>query len=243
MGWFEAAIAWMNGLGVIGDALVTAIGTIVAAVLAVLSGVWTYVLNKRREAALAKAERDAERQREERARSERINDIVRALHAEILTGIVLYEDQMDAAEVRHTIFDPTPFATPDEVDFVFDTVVPDLSILPSDVIHQVVAYYRVARQTNLMIRDFRDPRFEAQSAEEKRRFLEGYIQLVFVLKRRGDEAVAALANYAKEQKVDLESAERKVRAITREALAQASNAIVAARSLGPEPSHHRADGA
>ena len=66
-----------------------------------------------------------------------------------------------------------------------------------------------ALQTNLMIRDFREERFLAKLPAEKQRFMEGYIELVWVLKKRGDEAVAALADYAERQSIDLTKAERK----------------------------------
>lgn len=243
MGWAETVLNWMNGLSVIGDSLVTAVGTVVAAVLAVMSGVWTYVATQRRDAAASREERLREQEKEEARRTERIDDLVRALHAEILTGIVLYEDQMDPAQVRHTLFDQTPFATPDEVDFVFESVVDDLSILPSEVIHPVVAYYRAARQINLMIRDFREDRFDATPAAEKKRYMEGYIQLIWILKKRGEEAVAALADYAVHQSIDLTKAEERVRRITRDAIEEASAAIVMAQVSGPEPADDRSDGA
>ena len=38
----------------------------------------------------------------------------------------------------------------------------DLSILPAEVIHSVVQYYRAARQSNLLTRDLRDPSFLTQ---------------------------------------------------------------------------------
>jgi hypothetical protein len=244
MTWLDSLLAWLNGFAVVGDAVVTAIGTALGATVAVLTGVWTYAANRRREVERSEAERRAERDRIEteqraerdridRQREERIGDIVRALHAEILTGIVLYEDQITPAEVQHTIFDPTPFSTPDETDFVFESVKADLSILPSDVIHSVVAYYRAALQTNFMIRDFREERFYAMMPSEKQRFMEGYIELVWVLKKRGDEAVAALADYAKRQSIDLKKAERRVRTITRTAMAEAGEAIAKALALGP----------
>lgn len=247
-----ALVDYLNARPGIGDALVSAFGTIVAALLATLTGVWTYVLARRhdarrtredrlREIEREEALRQAERERADLQRTERINDIVRGLHAEILTGIVLYEDQERTEAVRHAVFDLTPFATPDETDFVFDVVTPDLSILPSTLIHRVVAYYRVARQTNMMIRDFRDPLFLGQKPEDKQRFMEGYVALVFVLKRRGEEAVAALAEYAATQGIDLTAAGLQIRESTQAAMAAATAAITVARRLGPERSDNGAD--
>ncbi|ODN69936.1 hypothetical protein [Methylobrevis pamukkalensis] len=249
----DSVFAYLDRFDTVGDSIVAAIGTVVAAVLGVLSGVGTWVLSQRRQRAIDVEERRRERAREEaareaerleaeRLRTERINDLVCALHAEILTGIVLYADQESLDEVRHTIFDLRPFATADETDFVFETVVHDLSILPSMLIHVVVAYYRAARQTNLMIRDFRDPLFQTQSAESKQRYLEGYIAMIFVLKERGLHAVEALADYAATQDIDLRHAEDQVRGSTAAAMTNAAATIGEARRLGPEISDNRTDG-
>ena len=165
-----------------------------------------------------RAEAVAELQRQKR---ERINDIVTALHAEILAGILLYASQTDRDEVRSAVSNLTPFATPDETDFVFDSVKSEISILPSEVIHAVVAYYRSAQQTNLIIRDLRDETFKSQSAREKEKFLKGYISLTVLLKRRGDRGVEALADYARANGFSLDASQRQIESDTRKAMASA----------------------
>ena len=54
---------------------------------------------------------------------------------------------------------------------MFDSVKGDVSLLPVGVIHEVVLYYRLAMQSNLMTRDLRDPAFLAQSAADKEKFV------------------------------------------------------------------------
>ncbi len=238
-------ISYFNSLAVIGDALVASIGTIVAAVLGALAGVLTYIYNARREAGEARKERDEQRQAEQsrreheineerRLKEERIDDFVRALHAEIITGIVLYEDQMPVEEVRYAVFERSPFTTPDETDFVFDAIQPELTILPSTVIHSVVSYYRAQKQTNLIIGDFRHEAFERQSAAAKQRFMEGYVQLLFVLKQRGEDAVRHLEEWAEIRGYgeELKEAGVRLRKSTRQAVREASRTIAKAKKLG-----------
>jgi hypothetical protein len=199
-------LEWLDAYQNIGGDLVAAAGTIAAAILGAFTGVLTWVLTGLRENRSARRERDlqlrAERDERRQAlkdqedqKQSRIDDIVRALHAEILTGIVLYGRQTNEEEVRRVLADPRPFATPDETDFIFASIKDEIAILPSEVIHSVVAYYRVAQQTNLIIRDFRDMAFLRQPAEHKQRYLSGYIALVQVLKHRGELAVAKLSEY------------------------------------------------
>ncbi|MGE0210879.1 MAG: hypothetical protein AB7S41_04215 [Parvibaculaceae bacterium] len=243
----DRLIQYLDGLKSVGDALIGGFGTIVAAVLGALIGVLTYIASARREAAEARKERHDQWLVEEsrranqlddevRLREERIDDFVRAIHAEIITGVVLYEGQMPLEEVRYAIFDQTPLAVPDETDFVFETVRPELTILPSTVIHSVVAYYRMQMQTNLYIRKFRSADFRGQSPKSKRLFMEGYIQLLFVLKQRAEEAVQRLEKCAGDRGYgqELIEAREALRESTARALA-AANGVIEAAKRSPEP--------
>ncbi|MBK8457761.1 MAG: hypothetical protein IPL47_12175 [Phyllobacteriaceae bacterium] len=215
------------------DALIGGAATIVAAVLATFTGVLTYVLTQRGERNREREERRAEIARAEKARNERVGDMVRALHAEILSAIVLTDDQLRPEEIAYAIGQATPFATPDETDFVFESLVDDLSILPSEIIHDVVAYYRAAKQTNLMIHDMRDPLFLGQAAAEKAKYNANFIAMVWVLRRRGENARKALESYAADAGIDfrqgIESVERGARA----ALEESAKAIADATASAP----------
>ena len=85
----------------------------------------------------------------------------------------------------------------------------DLSILPAEVIHSVVQYYRAARQSNLLTKDLRDPSFLAQTAEEKRRIISLLLQIVELQKILGEAALADLAAFASQSGVDLSANERR----------------------------------
>lgn len=250
----DRLIQYLDGLKSVGDALIGGFGTIVAAILGALVGVLTYIASSRREAAEARKERQEQWRTEEarrahqladeaRLREERIDDFVRAIHAEIITGMVLYEDQMPVEEVRRAVFDQSPLAVPDETDFVFETVRPELTILPSTVIHSVVAYYRVQMQTNLYIRKFRSADFRGQSPQSKRLFMEGYIQLLFILKQRGEEAVSQLEKCAGERGYgeELGRARETLRAATERAVEAANDTIAAAKRLADAAGIRRPD--
>ena len=202
------------------DAIIGALATIAAAFFAAIAGVMTWFLTTRGDV-----------KEKERLRQERIDDIVRAVHAEIVTGIVLYQRQIDPIEVNRTINDTSPFATPDETDFVFNSIKDEISILPSEVVHSVVAYYRVAQQTNLIIRDFRDADFKRQSLMAKQRFLSGYIALIEILKHRGDRAAAKLSEYAHERGFDekLDRAKEELNADTNNAMEHARQLLIDAQ--------------
>jgi hypothetical protein len=102
-----------------------------------------------------------------------------------------------------------PFATPDDTDFVFDSVKNDITILPAPVIHAVVQYYRAARQTNLITRDLRDPHFLTQSRSEKRKVIRTLLELLELQKMLGEAAVSGLANFAAAFGLDLVASERR----------------------------------
>jgi hypothetical protein len=187
------------------DAIITALGTVVAAFV----GVLTWYLASRSDRRRDKEEREALRRAEELQRDQRVLDIVVALHSEILAGIIANRRQLTAEEAEYALRQTTPFATPDETDFVFDSVKGDLSILPAQVIHSVVQYYRVAKQSNLLTRDLRDPYFLTQTPQERRRIIRGLLQIVELQKILGEAAVADLAAYAANFGLNLAAAEQR----------------------------------
>ena len=180
-------------------AVIGAVGTILAAFV----GVLTWFLASRADRRRERNERDLARRHDLAERDQRVLDIVVALHSEILAGIVANRRQLTAEEAHYALQQETPFATADETDFVFDSVRNDLSILPAEVIHSVVQYYRAARQSNLLTRDLRDPYFLTQTPEEKRRIISMLLQIVELQKILGEAAVADLAAYALQSGVDL----------------------------------------
>ncbi len=195
------------------DAIISAGGTVVAAFVGVLTWYLASGADRRRE----QNEREVARKLEEAQREQRVLDIVVALHSEILAGILANRRQLTAEEVDYAIRQETPFATADETDFVFDSVKTDISILPAEVIHSVVQYYRTAQQSNLLTKDLRDPNFLTQSADEKRRILASLLQIVELQKMLGEAAISDLAAYGRTRGLDLSSSEARATKLVEDA--------------------------
>lgn len=191
------------------DAVIGALGTVVAAFVGVLTWYLASSSDRRREA----DEREAQRNAEARLRDQRVLDIVVALHSEILAGIVANRRQLTPEEAKYAVAQKSPFATADETDFVFESVKGDLSILPAEVIHSVVQYYRIAKQSNLLTNDLRDPYFLRQTSAEKRRFIGKLLQIVEIQKMWGEAALADLAAFASSQGLDLSANETNAAAL------------------------------
>ncbi len=187
------------------DAIISAIGTIVAAFV----GVLTWYLASRSDRLRDVRERETARKSEEQERQQRVIDLVAALHSEILAGLVANRRQLTFEEANYAMRQKTPFATADETDFVFDSVKDDISILPVQVIHSVVQYYRAARQSNLLTKDLRDPYFLKQTAAEKRRIIAMLLQIVELQKLLGEAAIKDLSQYAKDNGLDLDDNEKR----------------------------------
>lgn len=195
------------------DAFISALGTVAAAFV----GVLTWYLASRADRRREHLEREAARNAEEQQRDQRVLDIVVALHSEILAGIVANRRQLTPEDADYAMRQKTPFATADETDFVFDSVKTDLSILPAEVIHSVVQYYRAARQSNLLTNDLRDPFFLKQTAAEKRRIIGLLLQVVELQKILGEAAVKDLAEYARIRGLDLDAQERRAESLIAQA--------------------------
>jgi hypothetical protein len=191
------------------EAIVGALGTIAAA----FTGVLTWYLASRHDRRRELEERERFRKTEEAQREQRVLDIVVALHSEILAGVVANRRQLTPEDVEYALKQSSPFAIADETDFVFESLKSDISILPAEVIHSVVQYYRVALQSNLATKGLHDPYFLAQPANERRRIIAFLLQLVELQKILGEEAVRDLALYAARSGVDLEANERRAIAL------------------------------
>lgn len=197
--WLKPYLTQLEAFSNVGDDALTSIGTALAAILATLAAIAGWYFTALRERRLERLQRQQASNELAKQREERIDDIVRAVHAEIVAGIVQSERQITEKQIEYAINDPSPFATPDDTDFVFASIKDELSILPSNVIHDVVCYYRVALQTNLMVLDLRCKDFREQNPDEKRAFMEGLMIQMQILRDRGHVALAKLEDYGDER--------------------------------------------
>lgn len=138
-----------------------------------------------------------------RRRHTRRLDIVCALHAEILAGLNANQRQLTDEEREYVLRDDSPFGTPDQTDFVFESVKGDLSLLPINVIHPIVQYYRITMQSNLMTLDLRCDDFKVQPPEAKRKFIASLLAVADDQRRAGLKAIIAIEKHGSSYSLDL----------------------------------------
>lgn len=122
--------------------------------------------------------RALDREYEQRRRREKELDMVFAIHAEILAGGHTTQEQTTEEEAAYLIENGFPFGPSDRTDFVFDSLKNDLSILPQEVIHSVVRYYRKAEQSNLLVDYLQNPLYEKQTSQEKAKYARQILEIL-----------------------------------------------------------------
>jgi hypothetical protein len=185
------------------QSFVEAAGTILAALLGAIAAVMTWYLSTRGERQRERMDRQAAAAEEAAARDQRVIDIVTAIHAEIFAGIGSASSQATPRERRYALDDDNPFATPDETDVVFRSILAELTILPVDVLHEVVVYYRLARQSSLLTADLRHPDFIRQPPDAKRKFIKGLLAVNGRQLSAGLAALSAIEGFATPRGIDL----------------------------------------
>jgi hypothetical protein len=219
----------------VGDAVIGALGTVVAAFV----GVLTWYLASRADRRRDRDDLENQRRADEALREQRVLDIVVALHSEILAGIVANRRQLTVEDVSYALKQTNPFTTADETDFVFESLKGDISILPAEVIHSVVQYYRVAMQSNLVTKDLRDPYFLKQPVNERRRIIGFLLQLVELQKILGEEALSDLAAFASRSGINLAKNEERAASLFQRASTEIASVFTKSDKSGQKTSRLR----
>ncbi|KQT42026.1 hypothetical protein ASG43_17260 [Aureimonas sp. Leaf454] len=133
-----------------------------------------------------------------RRRRDRQIDMVFALHAEIAAGLGAVEEQTETSQAAYLVEDEWPFGPSDRTDFVFEGLKADLTVLPQEVIHPVVRYYRLALQSNLMIDHIEHEGYARQPPAARKRYAINLIALLNTQKMAADAALLALELRMKE---------------------------------------------
>jgi hypothetical protein len=141
--------------------------------------------------------------RKETARwRERIADVQTALLAEIRanrhrlsqidlrTHAELFAERIKAGGAEGRAF--TPFVPREVPTFVFDALVAEIHILPTEVIDPIVLYYRQVLSISQLAEDLRSERFENLEADRKLSMYRDYIELLIHAQTLADEAISAL---------------------------------------------------
>ncbi|MBX3569337.1 MAG: hypothetical protein KF914_14855 [Rhizobiaceae bacterium] len=125
----------------------------------------------------------------------RQGELLVAIHAEIVAGLKRVEEQTATEEQEYAINDDDPFGIPDETDFVFESIKENPAVLPRDVIHSVVRYYKLAAQSNAMTKGLLDPLFHRQPGGAKRKFVG---QIIDLMREQEKAAMRALEDIERE---------------------------------------------
>ncbi len=140
---------------------------------------------------------------EAQRREEKIIDVQWALLAEIESNLQRYSEvDLDTheREMRRSILSGrgrtrfTPFVPRYATEIVFEAFIPDIHILPTGTIRDVVAYYKQEYKLREMVEDLRSDRFAALSQDRKAHLYGHYVWQIKTVLSWGERARAALAS-------------------------------------------------
>jgi hypothetical protein len=143
----------------------------------------------------------SEQRLETQRRIEKIVDVQTALLAEIESNLTRYEeidlDEHVADMVRKirkrdgkTPF--TPFVPRYATEIIFEAMLPDIHILPTETIDDVVAYYKQEYKLRELVEDLRSSRYLELEQDRKARVYEDYVWQIKTVLITGEQARAAL---------------------------------------------------
>lgn len=137
--------------------------------------------------------------REAASRGERIRDVQTALRAEIRSYRRWLESFDIEVETGTTVLrmenDPsfTPFIPREVETLVFNALVGEIHILPSEVIDPIVLYYRQVHALAKFAEDLRGERFEKLEVARKVEMYKDYVSLGVYALDLADETIATLS--------------------------------------------------
>lgn len=139
---------------------------------------------------------------EESRRIEKILDVQTALLADIESNLSRYaEIDLDAhlKSITDRILKPgtgksfTPFVPRDAIEVVFEAIIADIHILPTEVIGDVVGYYKQEYKLRELVMDLRSDRYAELEPDRKAQIYRDYIWQVKTIVYSGTEAANNLS--------------------------------------------------
>ena len=143
----------------------------------------------------------SERRLEAQRREEKIVDVQWALLAEIESNLQRYSEiNLDTheREMRRNILAGrgrtrfTPFVPRYATEIIFEAFVPDIHILPTGTIRDVVAYYKQEYKLRELVEDLRSSRYQELEQDRKARIYEDYVWQIKTVLITGEQARGAL---------------------------------------------------
>jgi hypothetical protein len=144
----------------------------------------------------------SERRLEAGRRQEKIIDVQWALLAEIESNLLRYaEIDLDehADQMERSIMAGrgtagfTPFVPRDAPEIIFEAFIPDIHILPTETIRDVVSYYKQEYKLRELIEDLRNERYVKLARDRKALFYSDYVWQIKTVLSKGEKARTALA--------------------------------------------------
>ncbi|MGH6855559.1 MAG: hypothetical protein ACREDX_05925 [Aestuariivirga sp.] len=138
---------------------------------------------------------------EAKRRDEKIVDVQTALLAEIESNLTRYEEiDLDGhmADMTRRILRKgrgstfTPFVPRDAPEIVFEAMLPDIHILPTITIDDVVAYYKQEYKLRELVEDLRSDRYRELEQDRKAHLYEDYVWQIKTVLVIGQQARLAL---------------------------------------------------
>lgn len=142
------------------------------------------------------------RRLEDSRRNEKIIDVQTALLADIESNLSRYaEIDLDAhlKSITDRILKPgaakpfTPFVPRDAIEVVFEAIIADIHILPTDVIGDVVGYYKQEYKLRELIFDLRSDRYSELEPERKAQIYRDYVWQIKTVIYSGTTAINGLS--------------------------------------------------
>ena len=143
----------------------------------------------------------SERRLESQRRTERIIDVQTALLAEIESNLTRYEeidlDHHTKDMVRRITGKAqgknfTPFVPRYATEMIFEAMLTDIHILPTETIDDVVAYYKQEYKLRELVEDLRSDRYRELEQDRKARIYEDYVWQIKTVLITGEQARGAL---------------------------------------------------
>ena len=144
----------------------------------------------------------SERRLESKRRIEKIIDVQWALLAEIESNLQRYAEtdleEHEAAmlgriRARSGQGGFTPFVPGEAAEIVFEAVIPDVHILPTETIRDVVAYYKQEYKLKELVEDLRSERYALLDKDRKAQLYSHYVWQIKTVVFWGERARASLA--------------------------------------------------
>ncbi|MFS4438495.1 hypothetical protein ACMA5I_09785 [Paracoccaceae bacterium GXU_MW_L88] len=174
------------------------IASIASALIGAIVVAVGWLVTAHRERAAYRRDAEKERRASLRLRIERMEDVQRALKAEIMTHIAqLARNDLSAFAAKmigrmESDENFIPFVPREKHDAIFEALLPDIHILGTEIVLPVTFYYAHTISLSMMVEDLRSDGFKQLSSERRIAMFRHYMSMLQVAEESGMNALEAL---------------------------------------------------